>query len=383
MLSYKSIINNDGAHVYHNISIANTTNTYQQAIFKETRNVPILEKANNYEMSVVRFTVPGADIPIFIYQFDNQTPTPQPIYKVNFRYQFAPGQYANFTKYVPYIPQPIPNVLNQQTIQYYVYSYQRFLDMINAAIITAFNAAKGHYPGITQTKPPFFEFVTENIIALHYEQSFSSSPNIEFFISQSLVNFMISFNYQGYMILDNPNGNPAGQPDPPAAVNPSPVQFLAFKIPFIDTGNNYIANIYPPNSNHLNSYAGFINRQEFATLYSWNDARGLSFITYNIPVLSDTISNTESKNKDVTFKVLTDFELNTDKGPDARSNINYNPTAEYRIKDLISDSDIRTTDINIYWVDKRGAYFPLYIAPGDSITIKIMYRAKSWKSPKY
>jgi hypothetical protein len=382
MLNYKTSINNDGAHVYHNISIANNTNKYQIATFKETRNVPILDKASNYEMSVVRFTVPGSDIPIFVFQYDNQSP-PQPVYKVNFRYEFAPGQFKNFAEYVPIINRNIPNVLNQQAIANYIYSYQFFLDMINAAINTAFVAMKAAYPAITQTKTPFLAFTSENIIALHYQQSFSTTPAIKFYLSQSLVNFMPSFNYTGYIILDNPNGNPLGQNDPPAAVQPNNNQFLAFWLPFVDLGNNFISQIYPPNSNHLNDYPGFINRQEFPTLYAWNDVRGLTFITYNIPVLSDAISNTDSRNKDLTFKVLTDFELNTQNGPEARSNISYNPTAEYRIKDLISDAALRTTDISIFWNDKQGNLYPLYIAPNDAITIKIMYRIKGWKNGKY
>ena len=371
MLSYNTKITSDNDdHIYHNISITNQTNLYLPASFTETRSTPVVSKADEYEISVIRFTAPCSDIPIFKFR-DNK-------YIVSFRYEFAPNQFVNFERYVIFQQRDFVNILGVPFGNRYIYSYQRFIDMVNAALLTAFATFKAAYPAIPPTSAPFFQFESETRISLNFQQLFLNAPTIQIFINEDLFSFFQSFSSDAVMIIDPPSGNPLGQPDPASAPVPTGNQTYAYSITLADLGNNYSPSIFVPNSNHVVNWPGYSMFAEFPTLYAWNDVRGLTFLTYSIPVIGDIISNTESKNKDLTYKILTDFELNTELGPESRSNILYNPTAEYRMKDLHSTNEIRTTDISIFWTDRQGLLNELFIAPNDTITIKLMYRRKGW-----
>jgi hypothetical protein len=365
-MSY-SVVKKASDHFYQNIYIANPSNVPIKATFNERRDFPILDNPSEYELSVIRFTIPGSSIPIFA--FKNNT------YIVSFRY-YDGVTHRNFEQYVAYIPPTLVNIIptfsaNQQ----YVYSYNAFIQMINAAIVVAFNDLKTTFPALGVTKPPFFSYDNVSyMITFWYESAFLGS-NIQFFISDLLAETFESFNYTVDMIIDSPSGIPGGQPDPPIAVDPTPTQRYAYSIPFQDLGVNYSPNIFAPGSGAV-SYAGYNTVQEFPCLYRWNEARGISIVSANIPVQPDQYSTTLTQSLPVSFKLITDFEFDITKGPETRSNIYYVPTAEYRMIDLTDTTPLRVFDLNIFWVDNFGRYNQLYLFPSDSVSIKIMYRKK-------
>ena len=58
-------------HIYYNIDIRKgVENAGQQfqAVFNETRVEPILNKPSDYDLSVVRFSIPSQSIPIFLWK---------------------------------------------------------------------------------------------------------------------------------------------------------------------------------------------------------------------------------------------------------------------------------------------------------------------------
>jgi hypothetical protein len=57
------------SHVYYDLVVTNFSNTLSQSIpieFKETRNSPIIDNANDYMLSVVRFQVDSYGLPSFM-----------------------------------------------------------------------------------------------------------------------------------------------------------------------------------------------------------------------------------------------------------------------------------------------------------------------------
>ena len=365
------------SHLYHNIFVKNDTNVYQLAKFNEARQQPILNKPSDWYLSLVRFRIPANNIPIFKFQADK--------YIVSFRY-FNGVNWANFEKTVVNIPQTYININGITTPSTYVYHYENFIRMINIAIADAFALFKLSYPAypIANNHYPYllFDKIT-GLISLAYDQAFyTDRNNIEFYMSNSLYQFFTSFETTTTMIIDPPISPVGPQNDPIASPRPSGLQQYAYKLPFVDLGNNYVAQIYEPYTNHSVSYAGYVLSQEFPCLYNWNDCIGLTIVTYGLPVEGEIYSRTGSNGEALSYKVLTDFQINTTNGPDARSPINYTPTAEYRLLNLISDNELRNTDFQIFWTSRTGEIEPLYIAPSDSFQLKLMYRSKSFNLPK-
>lgn len=115
--------------IYYNILASNPTNKPVPFSFTDTLGSPILEDANNYWVSCIRFVLDGSSIPIFFFK-DNT-------YWVSLTH--GP---TKISKPVVYNPSYNATIYAQQT----VYSYQAFMEMINDAYIECFNALVTAYP---------------------------------------------------------------------------------------------------------------------------------------------------------------------------------------------------------------------------------------------
>ena len=167
-------------------------------------------------------------------------------------------------------------------------------------------------------------------------------------------------------------------------------------------------------------------RQEFVTLYDWNSLRNIVFFTSTIPIRNEgipanifapwNISTVYDTGTRVTFNnssysslqnnntgnqpdispafwsivqnigsstsyqpILTDFQILTTNGTEARSYAQFFPSGEYRLIDLTGTTPLNNIDIQVYWQDKFQQLYPLYINPLDSLDMKLLFRKKSSK----
>jgi hypothetical protein len=125
-------------------------------------------------------------------------------------------------------------------------------------------------------------------------------------------------------------------------------------------------------------YAEIWTEQEYVALYTWNQARFIVFTTDTIPVMPEQLPNIGSSSAESPNfrKIISDFALSTNIGSEIRSILTYNPSAEYRRISLISKDPLYNINIKPYWIDSTGKFFPIYINPGDQITIKILFERK-------
>jgi hypothetical protein len=131
-------------HRYLDITIKGETNSIKEAIFSATRAVPYLKMCNEWELGIVRFSVPSTTIPLFffnplweivVYYAAGNKKTQVLLYDIGFSPSVNLGPYA--TK------QPIYNV-------------DDFIKMVNDAIKSAvldLNTDTGE-----TYKPPQFVF---------------------------------------------------------------------------------------------------------------------------------------------------------------------------------------------------------------------------------
>ena len=122
----------EGDHVYFNINIRKNEKNGGRAVFDENRVDAILQNPADYDLAVVRFSVPGENIPIFLW-VDNK-------FSVSLEYNGA-----TFTSVLEWHP----NFVNNAADDFYgraVWNYNNFIESINKGLSTAFLLLKAANP---------------------------------------------------------------------------------------------------------------------------------------------------------------------------------------------------------------------------------------------
>ena len=114
-------------YVYYNFLLYNDTNTNKLADFNETREDSIIKNASDWDMAVVRFSIPSTTIPIFVW-------------KENLYFIGIQGAWGNNM-----IIRPVTLQLRNERVpagsqnENYVFNYQLWIDNINYAITELYN----------------------------------------------------------------------------------------------------------------------------------------------------------------------------------------------------------------------------------------------------
>jgi hypothetical protein len=326
------ISDNDYKNSYNYFNIAITKDIENQgvAIYNENRVTSILDKSDDYEVSLIRFSIPSYNIPIFLWRED---------FSVSLTYNSV-----IFTTPVIFVSNGNDILKNDKA----VYDYQDFIDMINVAIETAFNnfVASPIYVTIPiearPTEAPILVYESSNGIISIYSQpqySITKSLPIKLYFNTTLFTYFPAFQNYG------------DERDP----------VLAHYFKIKDNGNNL----------EIVNGAPYIRlSQEYKDLFLWNDFQGIIFETDNIPVDSEMLGT----QKNITRKVLIDFEPISEIND--QSIIQFSPQASLKLYDLISSVELRKIDLRIFWSAKSGKTFPLLIDDDGILTIKILFKKK-------
>lgn len=369
-----TLIKKPGDFTYYDVSIPHNdfiqnSGSPTPATFFQVRAEPLFNgKPSDYNMSIVRFTVPTQIIPIQIFPI-----RPAPNTNINLSAYSVTLKFGAFTEqvYLIWNPEdltaPVPpstsvNFVNNRYWTYYaLYSYQHFARMINAALATATTAIVAD--GAPATGPPFLSYSgTTNLFTLYAPAAFlnTAATPIEIYINQALsTNFTNSMDFTRY-----------GYADP-----------LTF-------GADVRLNVFNKVTNSVTLAApyglSYIMEQEFNALANMAAFTSLIVTSSSLPVRSEWVSrqnvlgdpgvNTAIGNN--SFKILADFEVLLENGLEVRKFVHYLPTAEYRRLSLETDNPITTIDIQLYWKDQFDNLYEVLIPAHDVVTIKILFEKK-------
>lgn len=380
---YKSCIEQNDEYIYYNINIANTINPIPGSNnpsipinFTETRTIPILDKPDDYLMSVIRFSLPGFNIPLFLFPV---IPNPDDPLDINFSSLIVVMSYNGIDSdpiNLRYVPQPalvplapLPSVaFTGKAYQYYsVYNYQAMLDIYNRAIDQAFVNLNVKITLPSGSVPPYLQFENLNgrvsLVAQRafYDQSFVSHPiTLSYnFLSER---FFIGFNV---LNLGYQNRSPIGKDYTFVVEN----TFNNFYTP------SYLAPATPPDY--------LIMSQEFDSLSYWNDLVSVVFLSGMIPVKKEGIPSLNNDSGSVqgnagSRPIITDFIPGVGEiAGDIASKYIYNPTSEYRMLNLTSQTPLTDIDIKVQWQDANNNLYDVFLFPGQVCTIKILFQKKS------
>lgn len=309
-------------HIYYNATIINNTSAPAPATYSATLTSYILNNPSEWWMSIIRFNIPGYNIPLF--EFKPNT------YYVSFVY--------NGEKFTQVVTQFI-NSANGNLI----FNYQTFLTDINLALINAFKAFSGTYTKGPVEAPAIKLDPKSQLFYFAFDPSWINSGEIpQIFMNTALFSFFSSFPYifNGY---DH--------------------EYLNYQISF--------DSLTQLNSSLLVIY------QEYVSIHLWSSLNTLFVTSNSIPVNSEYVSlfsNTAIPNFQ---KIITDFQPPENNQSQSSNVLQYQPSGPYRLINLISNEPLKIIDFNIYWVDNLQKQHQLYLPPFSSATMKILFLKKS------
>lgn len=362
-------------HIYYDLNVTNTDTTGIGATpplqFNEIRSSTFIQNPSDYYLSIVRFQVDTTSLPLFIPQVDITQNNPNVlIYTVTLLFggnQVTIPLLFSPQDLVAVAPSPPFTVDTYSNPYYYIYNIQKFIfDSVNVAFQTAFTGllALGALP--TANAPfieydPYTGFCILDADVLGYNQS-SVSPQIQIFMNANLYQLFNSFTADFF------GGSPSISPN------------LAYRLRVFNNNNTNIINY--PTYNAIQMY------QEFSVIPVWNPVKSFIFTSNLLPVNASlegdpiVIGNggfaLPDNSINALSNVLTDYQVELIRGNETRPIVQYVPSAEYRLFDLVGNNPLGTINLQCFWRDRFNNLNPFKLRTGCSASIKIMFRNKKY-----
>jgi hypothetical protein len=358
-------------NIYLNVRISHqdrSTFEVSPATYDINKTRPIVDKCNDYYCAVLEATVPLDTIPIWIANIvPNQDPTSVE-YNPNLMTSIIAietplGIYSTNLIFIPETSQD-PPVQNQQsmiiTSYYFSYNYSGYIQSLNNALQDVFIQAGSPGGG----NAPFFYLDAERqLLVLIVSEGFlatdgNGQPLYKIRMNNATLNYLLGFQY----FYDQTN-------------NLVPIILILDDIGNIS--NEYGAEQGIPGG----TYRYF--KQQYYALESWSSLRRIAIVSTSIPIVNEylPVLAPDGSNTDVStsFPVLLDFTPVIKNGAEARNIAYYRPEAQYRLLDLTTGAPLTKINIKVFWVDRLGFYYPLYLQLYQSIDIKLGF----FKKPLY
>ena len=382
------------SYIYYDLVVSNQqsdTVAPQVFQFNEVRTSPFVDKPEDYELSIQRFTIDTGTLPVFIPTIQGDAASAdETIYSVTLAAYDSTGQ-AHVTwepqdKTTPEPPLPSATHNGQQlnsTGYYNCYSYSWWCYLVYKASIAAkadlvanstgktlVNANGDGFNSIDVNPPVFAWEVASNKATIWAEtQYFSESldafgnrvrPSVEIFMNTSLFSLFGSFPFvlETYTAVDGMN----------------------VRIPVADLGK---INEYTTPADWLAT----VVQQEWSTMEAMTPITSIVFTSNQLPIEPNQVSNpiVYLENKvlgrtsvnSATANIITDLVSNSGL---YKPNLVYVPSAQFRMITLYGNRKLYNLDLNIEYRLRNGELVPFRLGSGGTVTMKIAFIKKKRKS---
>lgn len=355
---------------YYNITLVNDTSDKDiLAQFTEEKIHAILDDQSQYKMSIIRFDIPTDGAPILVYD-DDLDP-----YKVTVR-DDATGVIGEAT-FKP-IQTDFSTGLILSTPNFVKY-YQSVIESFNNALEAAWVDFINNWPFPTPASPfatklanyqaasgtgmnPFYvirdvESQLTTIYALESATDDAARP-LQLWMNNRLQNLFVGW-YSEFYGYNQPNDQD-------------------FRVKFIRMPLNYNLQTYNGNDylfikQEINTSAFWYDTYKIVIVSKSMHARfeGYTLTDKNEPEL-DSIEGLRSGGV-TKLGVITD--INYEFSSPNIERISYSPD-QFRWIDLLSPDPLTKLDFQIFLQTKNGSLRPVYLTPGDSMNIKLLFRKK-------
>ena len=363
---------------YYTLQIDNTSSSSTPLNLNADLIQPIISgKSSDYDVSVVRFSIPNYDSHLFTF-IDN------------FYYMTLSWNFNNVTWPVIFIPSTI------DTKDRRVWEIQNFVQMLNNTIPALYNLMSQivTFPYASHEMPYFtYNEETElfSLTALISDYN-SGVPPVFLFVNSPLFQKITGFptftvpnyfytSYNPYSYKASPP-NPPNTPENATASAGATKTITGFQIKVFNNYNNttsdglhYIMTQQANSFNLLVDWAGVVlmsnlpTKNEYAGLQNTNQSQNAQAYNVAMNVLQDYIP--------------TDMSVKT-----FNNNLVYNAITPYRQVELVSDTAIYNINIQIFSrrvvpnvagssITPYGVLFPLRLPPNGQASIKLMFTKKN------
>jgi hypothetical protein len=338
-------------NIYLNISINPTNaNGNSLAIYDESFNRSIVEDIKDRYFSVVRFSIPTSEIPIFNFPVDVSQNNPL-VSNLIIGIRNAGNNFSQTVNFIPTNDFPLPTASGSapffttaQIISkcYNIFSVSAFINMVNVALSSAY-AASG-IPGV----PPAYSYnPTTELISLSIPLGFTAAA-AELYMNESLSNYFASFQfYQRY-------SDPVRQ----------------------------YTHIFPAAAGPLTI------SEDYKSLGLWFDIRKIILTSSSLPVSQESTPTQDgytglSQGVISRSSTLTDFVVSFDSPSQILNYATYTPDT-YRLIDMSkSNVPINKLSLQFFWQNKQGTLIPLEISNTQVATLKLGFFKKSLYNNEY
>ena len=294
------------------------------------------------------------------------------------------------------------------TKYYYVFTYSHFLGLINAQLLTAWTAfiTQLSLSSATYAEAPQFVWnPTTGLFSIEYPKYFlppssqtaTTPPQFFLFMNANMEGLFSNFDN---IFLNSTN--------PTAAQFPLPYPVsggITLPSGFANVMSVYLSplgeNLKSPVSSSDASTAGvvipfgtfwaIVMTQDYSSTSTlWSPIDAIVFATALLPVQNEqnappmrfgakNVGNSSATAPSAFAPILTDVSLDLQADPTAyRQFINYVPTAEYRMSDFTTKTDIRSIDVSVFWRNRLdNSLYPMTMYNLASVSFKMMFRKKT------
>jgi hypothetical protein len=349
-------------YLYVDIEIPNTTGSPQLISYSESRTSTYIDVASDYYVAIAKFSLPTFNLPLFIAMIkDPSTDVNKSIYSFTMQYKnYVKQVYLNYVSPNADASAPILSSSQNLTNDYYfVYSYNYVVNMLNDTLKECFDELTTLVTAGSDTMPssvcPFFVFdpSSKSIVAYFDKDGYDSalSNPINVYCNEEMYNLLCGF------------------------------EFLRDRT--LSQGRTYKFNIEQQslgNLSYFDSYTAIVMAEEFSSVENWSPLRSVVFTSQRLPIIKTLVnksqafgafsSSFQSAISGASQNIITDLDIS-----EFNSQLKYAPYF-YRIIDLVGESPIESIDINVYWKDIYGNFYPFQLPNMSSCFIKLVFIRK-------
>lgn len=306
----------------HNIYFNINSDTANRSVFQFDKNrvQPVLDNPSDYELSVVRFSIPSTSIPVM-----NWNPIK---YKIGIEFNGT-----LIEKFVDFVPNSDKPPLYEGTIGS-VWSYQEWCDIMSNCLEELHNQIVLAEPSFPASTPILWTIQPETEIMSLYCPTGYADPNVKLYFNRMLETQSV---FQAF-----------GEEQD---------RFRIFIKDKITNRTTY-------------GGGGFVMSQEYPTTSLICDADKLLVETNSIPVNPELLG---SKTNEIR-QVVTDFDI-ANLVRDSLT-IQFYPQGPLRYYQLKSNYPLHRMNIVVRWEDTNGNTYPIYLQENAQLSMKIHFRKK-------
>lgn len=363
-------LDDDPDYVFINVNIPYNNsygNAPAPAITSLQLNTPLIQHMENFYLTIGRASIPSLEIPMLtaLLNVGSAYSANEMIYSFTLSYDSA---YSSQT-FVTWLPtntsalQPsgtVQSSLQSQYPYYYCYSFYKFVEMLNAALSTAFTELDGAttLPGSSAAPYFYFDPVAYTLVLVVQKAQYATNAT----------KILIHFNNESKPLFVNfPSLNLTNN----STTGLDNVFDITNVKSFADATDT--TNLYVKPFSYNPAYMNTVSSLQVLT--------NLPVVPENVEVYNPNYAQQSTLDKQGIFQpvsnIITDFEPDFSGDGAISANFIYNKDSTWRYCDINGSGPIIQLNLSLTWTDKSNYQSPIYLLPGIGSSIKLGFFKKS------